>query len=189
MPQIRKSILIGTGITLVAYLIWDAVIQGTMDAHTLTAMATSGNTTEDLTQGLSTIVRSAWISTFAHLFASICMFTSFIGVALGLSDFLADGMQVKKGESKKLVYGVTFVPPLLITLFYPKIFVTALSYAGICCLILLMLLPALMSWYGRYKKELNNMTVHVWGGKILLKIQIALAVALIIIAILQKIHF
>lgn len=189
MPQIRKSILIGTGITLVAYIIWDAVIQGTISAHTLTAMATSGNTTEDLTQGLSNIVRSPWISSFAHLFTSICMFTSFIGVALGLSDFLADGMQVKKGESKKLVYGVTFVPPLLITLFYPQIFVTALSYAGICCLILLMLLPALMSWYGRYKKQLNHMTVHVRGGKLLLRLEICIAAVLVTVAILQKIHF
>lgn len=189
MPQIRKSIIIGSCVTLVAYLIWDAAIQGTIAAHTLTNMATAGNTTEDLTQSLSSIVNSVWISSFAHLFASICMFTSFIGVSLGLSDFLADGMQVKKKDSKKLVYGVTFIPPLLITLFYPKIFVTALSYAGICCLILLMLLPALMSWYGRYKKQLNNMTVHVWGGKVLLRIEIVIAVALVIVAILQKVTF
>ena len=189
MPQIRKSIIIGSLVTLAAYLIWDAAIQGTINAHALTNMATSGNTTEDLTQGLSHIVNNVWISSFAHLFASICMFTSFIGVSLGLSDFLADGMQVNKKDSKKLVYGVTFIPPLLITLFYPKIFVTALSYAGVCCLILLMLLPALMSWYGRYKKELNNMTVHVWGGKLLLRIEIVIAVALVIVAILQKVSF
>lgn len=189
MKQIRKAILIGSSITLVAYIIWDAAVQGAINTTVLSNMATASNTTEELTQGLSNIVQSVWISSFAHLFTSICMFTSFIGVALGLSDFLADGIGVDKQNSKKLVYSVTFVPPLLVTLFYPQIFVTALSYAGICCIILLMLLPALMSWYGRYKKHLNNSVVHVWGGKSLLKVEIMVASMLIIVAILQKIHF
>jgi tyrosine-specific transport protein len=189
MKQIRKAILIGSVVTLVAYLVWDAVVQGTILSQTLTRMGNSGNTTEALTQTLSHIASSAWVSSFTHLFTSICMFTSFIGVALGLSDFLADGMGVAKNENKGLVYGVTFIPPLLITLFYPQIFVTALSFAGIFCLILLMLLPALMSWYGRYKREINNKVVHVWGGKLLLRLEIVVAIALVAIAILQKVSF
>lgn len=189
MKHIRKAILIGSTITLIAYLIWDAIVQGTILSHTLTNMANNGNTTESLTQTLSHVASSHWVSSFTHLFASICMFTSFIGVALGLSDFLADGMKITKKDNKHLVYAVTFVPPLLITLFYPKIFITALSFAGVFCLILLMLLPALMSWYGRYKRELNHKTVHVWGGKLLLRIEIVIATALVVIAILQKIAF
>ena len=189
MRSIRIAIWTGSSITLIAYLIWDATVQGTISAQTLTHMAFTGNTTEDLTQGLSTIIQSHWVASFAHLFTSICMFTSFIGVALGLSDFLADGLKLKKTDNKKLVYGVTFIPPLLVTLFYPKIFITALSYAGIFCLILLMLLPALMAWYGRYRRKIDNMTIYVWGGKTLLRLELCIAVILIVVAIIQKVSF
>jgi tyrosine-specific transport protein len=187
MRQIRIAVITGSTVTLFCYLIWNAVVQGTISVSDLNAMGSSNSTTEALTQGLSNIVQSAWISSFVHLFTSICMFTSFIGVALGLSDFLADGMRVKKGEHKFLVYGVTFIPPLLITLFYPQIFIAALSYAGICCLILLMLLPGLMAWRGRYQGKVENPVIHVFGGKPLLAIEIAIAVGLIVMAVVQKI--
>lgn len=189
MKQIRKAIIIGSTVTLIAYLIWDAAVQGTILAHTLSAMANSTNTTEALTQSLSTIANSIWVSSFTHLFTSICMFTSFIGVALGLSDFLADGIKVNKDENKPLIHGVTFIPPLLITLFYPKIFITALSFAGIFCLILFMLLPGLMSLSGRYLKPINNLKHHVWGGRWLLRVEIAIAMVLLGVAIVQKIAF
>ena len=53
-----------------------------------------------------------------------------------LASTLPSGLPTGEGtkaanDSKLLVYGVTFIPPLLITLFYPQIFVSALSYAGI----------------------------------------------------------
>ena len=188
MRKIRIAVITGSTITLIAYILWDAVIQGTIAAHTLHNMATAGNTTEELTQGLSNLVQSHWIASFAHIFASICMLTSFIGVSLGLSDFLSDGFNLRKDNHKFLIYGITFIPPLLITLFYPRIFVTALSFAGIFCLILLMLLPGLMAWYGRYRNAATDRRIHVMGGKTLLAFEILMAVALITIAIIQRIH-
>lgn len=185
--SIRKAIWIGSSVTLIAYIVWLAAAQGTISAHDLNHMNLHGNTTEMLTQRLSSIAHNPWLSTFAHLFASICMFTSFIGVSLGLSDFLADGMRVKKSENKLLVYGVTFVPPLLITWFYPKIFISALGYAGICCLILLMLLPGLMAWSGRYRKTSKNRLSFVKGGKVILAIEIIIAIIFLIMAIVEKI--
>ena len=180
--QIRLAVWAGSGITLLTYLIWETAVQGAIHADSLTSMATAGNTTELLTAGLSEIARSHWISSFAHVFTSICMLTSFIGVSLGLSDFLADGLAVKKAERRWLVYGITFIPPLAITLIYPKIFVIALSYAGIFCLILLMLLPGLMAWRQRYHQQHTD----VCGNKGLLGLEIAIAVALILFAIGQR---
>jgi tyrosine-specific transport protein len=115
------------------------------------------------------------------------MLTSFICVSLGLTDFLADGIRVKKAEHKKLIYGLTFMPPLLITLFYPTVFISALRYAGICCLLLLMLLPPLMSWCGRYQQPTSQHKLAVWGGKPLLLLLLSCATLLTLYAIIQEI--
>jgi len=75
-----------------------------------------------------------------------------------LCDFLADGAKINKTSKKGiLVYVGTFIPPLSVVLLAPNIFIAALSYAGIFCIILLMLMPALMVWSGVTKA--NQITV------------------------------
>ena len=186
MRAIRIAVVGGSFITLLCYIVWLAVIQGAVSTTALSSML-SVNTAEALTTALSKIADSSFISTFVHLFMGVCTVTAFISVSLGLSDFLADGMQVKKKDHQLLVYGVTFIPPVCISLFYPAIFVTALSYAGIFCLILLLLLPALMAWSGRYRRDSVDSTVSVWGGKFALLFTILIAVVFIAIAVVQRI--
>lgn len=108
------------------------------------------------------------------------MATSFLSVSLSLSDFLADGLKVQKqGGGNFLIYTLTFGPPLLIVLFYPDVFLRSLSYAGISCLILMMLLPLLMVWRGRYHHELVHEGYRVGGGKPLLLTLITIAIIMI----------
>ena len=96
------------------------------------------------------------------------MITSFLGVSLCLSDFLADGFnRSKQGREQILIYAATFLPPFIIVLINPKLFIVGLSYAGIFCAILLVLLPALMAWHGRYIQNLSD-EFRVWGGKTML---------------------
>ena len=185
MRSIRIAIIGGSFFTLLCYIVWVLVVQGAVDTTTLSAMMHQ-NTPKVLTYTLAKIASSGLISSFVHAFTIICMITAFISVTLGLSDFLADGMGVKKQDNKLLVYAVTFIPPVLISLFYPAIFATALGYAGIFCLILLLLLPALMSWFGRYRRSELDSTVSVGGGKGLLLLIMLIAVVLIAISIYQK---
>ena len=50
-----------------------------------------------------------------------------------------------------MLYLLTFVPPLIITLIDPRAFLNALEYAGsIRCCDIMGLLPVLMVWRGRY---------------------------------------
>jgi tyrosine-specific transport protein len=105
------------------------------------------------------------------IFTSICLATSFLASGLSLSDFLADGLRTtKRGRGGAIVYLATFLPPMTVVLFYPGAFISALSYAGIYCAILFILLPSLMAWRGRYKKEplAKNKSYKVKGGKPLL---------------------
>lgn len=154
VKKLRLIILIGSCIPLVVYLLWITAIQGLIPsagADGLLHIAESGHTTSLLMTATSKYIHSAWLGKFADVFISICAITSFLGVALCLSDFLADGLQIKKTKGKIIIPTLTFLPPLLIVIFAPGIFVKALSYAGIFCVILLILLPIVMWFKGRSK--------------------------------------
>ena len=160
----------GSLISLVCYLAWLFVVQGTIvnhGPHGLVAMAHSGKAASQLTQALSTRLHSHAIDYFTHIFTAICVLTSFLAVTLGLTDFLADGFKVKKvGKGRWLAVLTALVPPMLIVIFDPGLFIKGLNYAGICCVILLMLLPALMAWRGGIQKR--------WRWVLLLEIVVAI---------------
>ena len=111
--------------------------------------------------------------------------TSFLGVSLGLSDFLSDGLKIQKaGQGNIIVSLLTFIPPLGIVLFYPSIFVKAVSYAGFFCVILMVLLPAAMAWSGRYHKQLaKDGAYQVKGGPL------PIILLFIIVALLMVVWF
>ncbi|WP_043873601.1 amino acid permease [Legionella massiliensis] len=151
--SLRKVILFGSLIPLSCYILWDAVIMGVIHregSNGLIALTTNAHATSGLTNALSAAVDSNWVTGFFSFFTSICMVTAFLGVSIGLFDFLADGLTLKKtGLQGRSTLALTFIPPLAVVLINPGIYLHALSYAGICCVVLLLLLPALMAWKGR----------------------------------------
>jgi tyrosine-specific transport protein len=184
---LRRVILLGSLIPLACYIVWDAVIMGVVSRegeHGLMALMNSDHATSGLTEALSQSVQSQWISGFFGFFTSICMLTAFLGVSLGLFDFLADGLKLQKsGIQKKYTLALTFLPPLAVVLFYPGIYLNALSYAGVCCVILLLLLPAFMAWKGRKTCALAAEGHLVPGGNFSLALIALIATGLLIIAI------
>ncbi len=180
VKALRLAIGIGSLVPLVCYLLWDFVVQGSINRDFLMQMAHSPHAVSDLTSALSS-TQSNTLSSAAHIFTIICITTSFLGVALCLWDFLADGLKINKQTQKGRwqITLATILPPLLIVLFWPDVFVKALAYAGVICVLLLMLLPGLMAWSGRYIKKIPS-HYQVWGGRILLIIEILVAIALTI---------
>jgi tyrosine-specific transport protein len=187
--KLHKAILIGSLIPLVCYIFWDLAIMGVIarDGNQgLVAMLHSSRSTSGLMNQLSSNLNMTSFTTMARIFTSICLATSFLGVSLSLFDFFADGLRIhKEGMGKRFLYAVTFFPPLVIVLVDPGIFIKALSYAGIYCMILLVLMPALMAWRGRYQQKIEA-TYQVWGGKYLLAFLIFISVVVIITGILQS---
>lgn len=154
VKTLRRVILLGSFIPLVCYILWNIVIMGALQQNgrqdVLISLAHSEHAISGLTNALTTALHSKWITGFFSFFTSICMITAFLGVSLGLFDFLADGLNLKKkGHQGKTTLLLTFLPPLLIVLFNPGIYLSALGYAGVCCVILLLLMPALMAWRAR----------------------------------------
>lgn len=184
--MLRKTIFIGSLIPLFCYVFWELTIMGTIPVHGdsgLIAMAHSGHSTSNLIAALSHLLDNKLVNFLARIFTSICFATSFLGVALSLFDFFSDGLQIeKKGLKKLILYSLTFFPPLLIASHYPHIFITALSYAGILCAILLILLPAMMAWSGRYIKNCA-FGYQVAGGKFLLLSLMFIALFIIILSL------
>ena len=76
-------------------------------------------------------------------------------------------LQIKKTRwRKKALCGLIYIPPVVIASINPKIFITALGFAGgIGCALLLGFLPILMVWVGRYKKKYSQFHCQLPGGK------------------------
>ncbi|KTC95123.1 tyrosine-specific transport protein [Legionella feeleii] len=182
---LRKVILLGSLVPLTCYILWDAVIMGVVQregSNGLLALMTNDHATSGLTNALSNAVQSQWITGFFGFFTSICMVTAFLGVSIGLFDFLADGLTLKKtGLQGKWTLILTFLPPLAVVLINPGIYLHALSYAGICCVILLLLLPALMTWRARAVDPRGGIQL-VPGGNLSLGLVALIAVFLLTLA-------
>lgn len=173
VESLRKAVFIGTLIPLVCYIAWDMVIMGVVPLHGtpgLKQILNSPNANSDLVLALTSLLQSTTITMLVKFFTSICMATSFLSVSLSLSDFLSDGLRVaKKGiRGNSLIFGMTFVPPVAVVLFYPDAFIRGLQYAGLSVFVLMILLPPLMVWSGRYRLALATDSYRVRGGKFLL---------------------
>ncbi|EKD71730.1 MAG: Tryptophan/tyrosine permease [uncultured bacterium] len=175
VKMLRKAILIGTLIPLICYIAWDMVIMGVIPLEGnpgLKQILHSSSTNSDLVAALTSLLQKDTVTMLAKFFTSICMATSFLSISLSLSDFLSDGFSVnKKGVGNLFIYGATFLPPIVAVTFFPDAFIRGLNYAGISCFILMMLLPPLMVWSGRYYRDLvtaEGSQYQVGGGKLLL---------------------
>ena len=143
---LKKIIIWGSLTPLFCYLLWNLVIMGAVGQSKLNTLVNSVHTTTGVGKFLLATTQSHIILRLFDFFSCICMLTAFLSVSLGLRDFLADGFGIKKnGWKGAIVLSMTFVPPLVMVIINPGIYLSALKYAGSFCIILLLLLPALMS--------------------------------------------
>lgn len=174
VKAIRWAILVGSFIPFIAYVIWQALILG------IVPLEGPGSIMETLDAGQNAVypLRSALNTTTVYMvgqyFAFFALVTSFFGVTLGLLDFLADGLNVKKDMwGKILLCALIFVPPYLFALYHPHVFLMALDYAGgFGTSLLLGLLPVLMVWRGRYHLGMRG-PYQMEGGRPLLMVLMA----------------
>jgi tyrosine-specific transport protein len=189
VKKVRIIIFCGTLIPLVCYVVWNFVIMGSLPLTGHDGLITilhSGNTTSGLVKSLRHTLKLKSITEVSSIFAAICILTSFLGVSLSLSDFIADGFKIQKNPMGKLkICALTFLPPLIVVIFYPKMFIVALSYAGIVVILLLALLPALMVWSGRYSIQIAK-GYKVIGGRFSIGLVFTVGILLLVIGSLES---
>lgn len=185
---LKTVIFAGSGLTLIIFFLWMLTVQGVIirtGVHGLVAISQSKQSTSRLIAAIVKIFNNPGLHLATRVFISIQIITSFLGVSISLADFIADGVKKKKqGFARVWIHALCFLPPLGIILVYPGIFIKALAYGGNFCIVLLIIIPLVMLYRGRYQLNLEGPKV-VPGKHLFLILSIALAVLFLI---LQFIH-
>lgn len=187
ISKLKQTILIGSIIPVVVYIVWEFLALGVIPVEGEHSIMSGYEQGTNGAQLLSSILNNTTIAIFARCFAFFAIVTSFIGVSLSLSDFLADGLKIKKTRGGRITLCLlTFIPPLLFALTDPRAFLTALEYAGAFGVIILLgFLPALMVWRGRYHHHFAS-SYQAPGGKLTLLCVMGLALFVIALEIANK---
>lgn len=188
VKKLRFAILVGSTIPLLIYLVWEWLILGLVPIEGVGGFREALNQGDMATRALHHAVGSSWIVEVAQYFAFFAIVTSFLAVALSFVDFLADGLKIKKASlGKFLLCFLSLAPPFIFSLFYPGIFLMALSYAGAFgAIILFGILPAAMVWSMRYIKKFKH-EAQLPGGKGTLSLIILISAAVIFLQIIHSI--
>ncbi|TXI37776.1 MAG: tyrosine transporter [Nitrosomonas sp.] len=158
LKRTRAAILLGSFIPLVTYAIWQGLILGIVPLEGLGGLIEARNAGLSAVPPLKQFIETPYVYHLGQFFAFFALTTSFLGVTLGLLDFLADGLSIKKTAfGKSILCLLVFVPPLFLAELYPTVFLSALGLAGGYGVALLLgMLPICMVWVGRYRKGLQG---------------------------------
>ncbi|MBR9873126.1 MAG: transposase [Vibrionaceae bacterium] len=146
----KKAILGGTVIALTLYFLWMVSIYGNLPRSEFGPVIERGGNVEALLSALGSAIDSDKVASAINTFSMAAILSSFIGVGLGVFDFLADLFKfedTKQGRTKTWL--VTFLPPLALSLLFPFGFVIAIGYAGAAATVWACLIPALLAHKSR----------------------------------------
>lgn len=166
---LRLAIIGGTSITFFVYAIWQALVLGIIPVNGPNSLLTALEAGEPVTQFLRHHIMGDWLGFFAEYFAFFALVTSFLGIGLGLFDFLADGLSIKKTSTGQVILGLlVIIPTLFFAVYLERIFLVALdTTGGFGDSILNGIMPVMMVWIGRYWYRFPSEN-RTWGGKPLL---------------------
>lgn len=158
--HLKIAIIVGSLIPLSLYLLWVTIIMGVIPVngdYGLQAILKDSESVKFMSEALhvhSGYQTFAWLIKLFMLFAIL---SSYIGTSLGLHDFLADGFRAKEQINDKIkVLSLTFIPPLLIALMLPRLYIIGLGFAGLVSTILFGLYPVMLTWSARYRHQLKT---------------------------------
>ena len=176
VKALRISILVGSAITLYAYILWQMSTHGLLTQNEFLQILKEDATLNGLVKATLAITGSNIIAGAVKLFSTLALVTSFLGVGLGLleciEDLLKRSFNVTAG---RISLGLlTFIPPLVFALFYPEGFILALGYAGQMFAFYAVVLPVSLVWKAR--RTHTNLPYKVWGGNLTLIIVLVLGV-------------
>ena len=178
--MVRKSIVVGSAIPLMMFLLWNAVILGSVTPTMLENISGSSSVFDPL-QVLGAGDAGEWLGILIAVFSEFAIATSFIGFFYGLRDLFKDMNLFADSTVSLPLISLILFPPMGFSAINPNIFYTALDYAGTFSVSILGgIIPAAIAWKQRDKyKELNQNLVP--GGKLTLVIMIAIALIAIVL--------
>lgn len=176
---LRKVIIVGSVVPLFVYLLWQIVTLGV-----LPPAGTEEQNVAAFIQHLNNATQSSAIGYFSNIFTFFAVSTSFLGVAIGLFDYLAESLKKQNTSTQRFQTALlTFTPPLFFALFYPNGFIMALGYAAIALSVLAILLPAAVAY--KLRQSRNMTSYEVIGGNLILGLVFLCGLSIIIIEFIK----
>jgi tyrosine-specific transport protein len=187
IKALKWTILIGSLIPLILYILWEFVTLGVIPLegpHGVIQGYTEGTHGAEL---LKKFLNKPLIGTLANFLTFFALTTSFLGVSISLTDFLADGLKIKKNPKGRLaLFLMTFFPPLVFVLTHPRAFLSALEAAGVFGVVILLgLLPCCMVFSLRYHLKIVS-PFKAPGGKLALLLAALFSILVIGLEIFTK---
>ena len=161
--RIRQCLLYGSLFSLVVYLLWQLATLGNIPREQFKPIIAAGGNIGELVSALSQIADSDRLAALLNAFANMAVVSSFLGVTLGLFDFIADKFHFEDSHMGRFKTAlITFLPPTIGGLFFPNGFIYAIGLAGLCAALWGTIVPALCARVSRQK--FGNPHFQVWGG-------------------------
>jgi len=144
---IIKAIVTGTLIAFVIYVCWLVATMGNIPRSDFVGIIAQGGNMGILVSALSDVMNSSWLTTMLTVFANLAVASSFLGVTLGLFDYLADLFGFDESRSGRFkTAAVTFLPPTMLGLLFPNGFLVAIGFAALAATIWAAIVPAMMAY-------------------------------------------
>lgn len=162
--KVARSLWLGTLIALLIYVSWQFAVQGNLPRHEFAPVIAAQDNVAALLEALVRVAGSGLVKVLSF-FSYMAIASSFLGVTLGLLDYLTDLFgfgRSRAGRSKAAA--LAFLPPLLACLLFPTGFVLAISYVGFAATVWTAFVPALLLHACR-KKFGPGKGYQVYGGK------------------------
>lgn len=163
-PKVAKSIWAGTLVALVIYVLWQTAIQGNLPRNAFAPVIAAEGQVSVLIETLSKFAQTGNMDKILSLFSYMAIATSFLGVTLGLFDYIADIFKWNDSMSGRTkTAALTFLPPLISCLLFPTGFVTAIGCVGLAATVWTGIIPAMLLYRSRQKFGAGK-TYKVYGG-------------------------
>lgn len=190
--QLKRVFFWGSLIPTFVYIVWIICVLGVLYVedpvifqHILMGKALIG----DVIFALGQVSNATSIHLFSTITSLLAIFTSIIGVGLGLKDswkiILIKKIKHSSVHSFSSVF-ITFVPSLLVVLFVQNAFIKALSFGGMISAILAVLLPLYLLHKAKEKTSLYHYPILQY--KSLQFIAFSIGVIIVICEILNLVN-
>jgi tyrosine-specific transport protein len=156
--SLKVAIIGGTTLAFVVYIVWQLTVLGTVPLEGEMSLMHALKAGEAATHVLGTNVNSTLIGPLASGFAFFALVTSFLGISMGLFDFLSDGLNIPKKKWGILILGaLIIIPTYYASVNFERVFLNALDASGgFGDALLNGIMPIMMIYLGRYHYKLQK---------------------------------
>ena len=164
---IKNSVLGGSLIAFGVYALFLFVSFGNISRQEFIAINEAGGNIGHLVQAFEKGQSNTLISSVLTIFSNFAIISSFLGVSLGLFDYIAGKFSFADTAKGRFYTAVlTFFPAGIASFFFPNGFIAAIGYAGLVMVFGFFIAPFFM--IQKIRNSGKEGIFKVWGGKPLL---------------------